>query len=201
MKNHETHKPEFEEWLYWAQVVGDRLSICVNVYSHPPYEDIFMPEKDRQHRNFQTIDLLKRIEAATDETDTPSDSLTELNHHAERVIDALAMLFAETLRHLPQLSRDMQRLLKSPWQSKFPSRLAENLFRGPLASEDEGIGSGLPEHGRLPGILQTLLKREEKGENRALRQEIMGKHALSPDLARRWTELNSRSLRSAGRIE
>jgi len=201
MMSHETHKPEFEEWLYWAQVLLDRLSICINVYSQPPYEDIFIPEKDRQQRNFQTIDLMKRIEALTDETDTPSDSLTELNHHAERVIDGLAMLFNEALQHLPQLSRDMQRLLKSPWQSKFPSRLAENLFRGSMGNDDEGLGSGLPEHGRLPKILLTILEREEKGDTRTLRQEIMGKHSLQDDLVRRWTDVNSRWLRSAGRIE
>jgi len=201
MKSHETHKPEFEEWLYWAQILVDRLGICVNVYSRPPYEDIFMPEKDRQLRNFQTIDLLKRIDALTDETDTPSDSLTELNHHAERVIDGLAMLFKEALQHLPQLSRDMQRLLKSPWQSKFPSRLAENLFRGSLGNDEEGLGTGLPEHGRLPKVLHSMLQREEKGEARTLRQELMGKHSLQDDLARRWTHMNSRSLRSAGRIE
>ena len=197
----ETQKPEFDEWLYWAQVVIDRLSICINIYSRPPHEDIFLPERDRQQRNFQTADLLKRLFAVTDGTDTPSDSLDELNHHAERMIDGLTLVFKETVQLLPLLSRDMQKMLRSPWDSKFPTRLAENLFRGSLSSDREGIGSGLPENGRLPEVLANLLKREETGAARVLRQDILGKHALQDDLARRWTVLQGSHLRHAGRIE
>lgn len=199
----DTQKPEFEEWLYWAEVVIDRLTICVNVYSRPPHEDIFMPEKDIHRRNTQAVDLLKRIHALTDGTDTPSDSLTELDHHAERVIDGLALLFRETLEHLPELSLDMQKLLKSPWHSKFPDRLAENLFRGPLGDEREGVGSGLPEHGRLPEVLHNLLMREQDGDSRMPRQDLASNRPHREDnrVSQQWTDRNSRMLRSAGRIE
>jgi len=197
----ETQKPDFDEWFYWAQIVIDRLSICIDTYSRPPHEDIFLPERDRQYRNFQAADLLKRLFAVTDESDTPSDSLDELNHHAERVIDGLVLLFRETLRLLPLLSRDMQKLLASPWDSKFPTRIAENLFRGSLSTDGEGIGSGLPENGRLPGVLTELLRREQTGEGRALRHEILGKHMLQDDFTRRWNVLQGSHLRQAGRIE
>src|ERR1700691_3289585 len=156
----EKKKPDFDEWLTWANVVVDRLTTCVHVYSKPPHEDIFMPEKERQQRNGQTVDLLRRIHALIDETDTPTDSLTELDHHAERVIDGLTLLFRETLAHLPELSIDMQKLLKSPWHSKWSSRLAEELFRGPGGNDLEGIGSGMPEHGRLPAVITNMLERE-----------------------------------------
>jgi len=194
-------KPQVEEWLHWAQIVIDRLSICVNVYSHPPHEDIFMPEKDRQQRNAQIVDLLRRIHALTDESEMPSDSLTELDHHGERVVDGLALLFKETLQQLPELSLDMQKLLKSPWHSKFSSRLAENLFRGPMGDEQQGIGSGIPEHGRLPEVLANLLEREQIGDGRAPRETHSGEPRREDDVARRWGERNSRMLRSAGRIE
>jgi len=197
----EIQKPDVDEWLHWANVVIDRLTICVNVYSHPPHEDIFMNEKDRQQRNSDTIDLLKRIHKLTDETDTPTDSLTELNHHGERVVDGLALLFKETLQKLPELSLDMQKLLKSPWHSKCSSRLAESLFRGPMGNEQEGIGSGLPEHGRLPEVLANLLEREQVGDGRAPREAQAGPHREDDDVAKRWGERNSRMLRSAGRIE
>lgn len=195
-------KPDFEEWLYWSNVVIDRLTTCVHVYSKPPHEDIFMPEKDRQHRNAQTINLLKRIHALIDETDTPSDSLDELDHHAERVIDGLALLFKETLEHLPELSMDMQKLLKSPWHSKCAGRLAEELFRGPGGNEMEGMGSGIPEHGRLPSVLANMLENEQVGDGRAARQELLGSSPSREDrTSGRWGEHNSRILRSAGRIE
>ena len=201
-KDNETPKPDFEEWLYWANVVVDRLTTCVHVYSKPPHEDIFMPEKDRQHRNGQTINLLKRIHALIDETETPSDSLEELDHHAERVIDGVALLFKETLDHLPELSIDMQKLLKSPWQNNCNGRIAEELFRGPAGNEREGIGSGMPEHGRLPEVLVTMLESEQTGDNRSPRQEAMGHAPMRRDkTSERWSERNSRMLRSAGRIE
>ena len=150
----------------------------------------------------QTINLLRRIHALIDETDTPSDSLDELDQHAERVIDGLTMLFKETLVHLPELSIDMQKLLKSPWHSKCSSRLAEELFRGPSGNEMEGIGSGMPEHGRLPAVLANMLENEQVGDGRAARQDGLDRSPSRADkTAERWTERNSRMLRSAGRIE
>jgi len=196
----DSQKPDFEEWLYWSNVVIDRLTTCVHTYSKPPHEDIFMPEKDRQQRNGQTVDLLRRIHSLTDETDTPSDSLDELDHHAERVIDGLVLLFKETLDHLPELSKDMQKLLKSHWHSNCTGRLADELFRGPAGNELEGIGSGMPEHGRLPSVLVNLIESEVTGDDRAPRQEGLG--PLRQDkTSERLTERNSRILRSAGRIE
>jgi hypothetical protein len=159
-----------------------------------------MPEKERQQRNGQTVELLRRIHALIDETDTLTDSLTDLDHHAERVINGLTLLFREMLAHLPELSVDMQKLLKSPWHSRCSSRLADELFRGPGGNELEGIGSGMPEHGRLPGVIANMLEREEAGDGRTARQEAAGP-SRADKTSERWSERNSRILRSAGRIE
>jgi hypothetical protein len=199
-------KPEYEEWLYWAQAVIDRLATAIQVYSKPPYESL-MPDKLRQERNAQLIDLLQRFEALTDGGASPSDSLAELDHHGERVIDGLAILFAETLQKLPELSGDMQKLLKSNWRDKCNGRLANELFRGPMGNEAEGIGSGHPRDKRLPEVLQNLLAREETGTSRQPRALLEGKAheghepRRDDDVARRWGERNSRILRSAGRVE
>ncbi len=194
-------KPETEEWQNWAEIVIDRLTICTNIYSHPPHEDIFMPEKDRQTRKNQVVDLLRRIHTLTDESDPPSDSLTELDHHSERMIDGLALLFKETLQQLPETSVDMQKLLKSSWHSKFSSRIAENLFRGPMGDENQGIGSGMPEHGRLPEVLANLLEREQIGGGRSQHPAQDSVPHREDDATRRRSDRNSRILRSAGRIE
>jgi hypothetical protein len=198
----DAQKPEFEEWLYWSKVAIDRLSTCVDVYSKPPHEDIFASEKDRLHRqrrNGETISLLMRFHALLDQTETPSDSLTELDHHAERVIDGLALLYREALQQLPEISKDMQKLLKTPWHTKSGDRIIDELFFGPMGNEPEGLGSGLPEDGRLPGVLARMLESEQSGDNRAPRHEVLGTPQRAGHSSRH-TERTSNILRSAGRM-
>jgi hypothetical protein len=202
MIQQDLHKPEFEEWLHWSQVLIDRLCVTLNIYSRPPHEDIFMPERERQERNFQTSDLLKRIYALTDETETPTDSLEELDLHAERVVDGFGVLYREALDLMPQISIDMQRLLKSPWHSKFPNRIADNLFRGVMGDERHGIGSGYPEHGRLPSVLFFLMHREKNGGERLPRHEAFDHEpSRNDDITRRWADRNTRALRTAGSMD
>ena len=211
MADPETQKPSHEEWQRWAQVVLDRLTTCVHVFSRPPFEDVFMPEKERQEKNAKTVDLLRRIHALIDDAETPTDSLADVAHHDERVIAGLAVLMQETLERLPALSADMQKLLKSPWHDRCNGRLASELFRGPMGNEVEGIGSGHPEHGRLPEVLRTLLEREQTGEGRQPRaalhrhvgggaSETGGGPQRQTEVKRRWADKNSR-LRSAGQVE
>lgn len=207
-------KPSREEWVRWAGVVIDRLTTCVRVYSHPPFEDVFMADRERQDKNAKTLSLLKRIHTMTDEAETPTGSLKELADHDERVVAGLSVLLRETLSRLPALSSDMQFLLKSPWFDKCNGRLASELFRGPMGNEPEGIGSGYPEHGRLPEVLESLLEREETGDYRRPR-EALHRHAQAgdsvdsyagpqrsdDDTLRRWTDKNSQYMRSAGRVD
>jgi hypothetical protein len=185
--------------------VVDRLTTCVHVYSKPPYNDVFMPEKDRQEKNARTLDLLRRVFALTDESETPSDSLSDVAHHDERTIMGLAVLFHETLERLPELSADMQKLLKSPWYDNCNGRMASELFRGPMDNEAEGIGSGFPEHRRLPMALKNLLERESMGDKRHPRQTL---HRPSEEpqragnetvMMRRRDDAKNRFLRAGGR--
>jgi hypothetical protein len=194
-------KPGRDEWMKWAQVVIDRLTTCVHTYSKPPHEDVFMPEKERQEKNGKTLDLLRRVHALTDEVDTPTDSLTELEHHDERVMSGLRGLLEETKGRLPELSRDMQKLLKSPWFENCNGRVAEELFRGAEGNLAEGLGSGYPEHGRLAASLEDLLDRERTGDGRHPREELRGPNPQmrwQEDLQRRWGRHN---LHSAGRVD
>ncbi len=178
MDNHKVqkklyHKPAHEEWMRWAEVVIDRLTTCVHVYSKPPHDGDFMPEAERQAKNAKTLDLLRRIHGLTDDASTPSDSFEDVENHNERVIAGLRVLMQETLERLPDLSTDMQKLLKSPWFDKCNGRLANELFRGPMGNEEEGIGSGQPEHGRLPEALTDLLEEEEMGDIRSSREVVV----------------------------
>lgn len=203
MHSRQIHKPSHEEWLAWGHVVIDRLTTGAHVYSKPPHEDVFIPDQERQNKVASTVDLLRRIHALTDEADTPTESLAEVAYHDERVIAGLEVLMRETLSRLPELSTDMQKLLKSPWHSHCVGRLADELFRGPGGKEQEGIGSGHPEHGRLPEVLKNLLEREQIGDIRRPREELHRDHEpqRSDETQRRWADKNSRFLRSAGRVE
>jgi len=209
MEDVDTQKPSHEDWLHWAQVVIDRLTTCVHTYSKPPYDDVFMAEKERQTKNARTVDLLRRIHTLTDDAVTPTDSLADVAYHDERVIAGLTVLLQETLAYLPELSADMQKLLKSPWFDKCNGRLASELFRGSMGNLPEGIGSGYPEQGRLPETLQNLLSRERMGDSRKPRQALhrhTEQDGTEPQRTasndkRRWADRNSSSLRSAGRVD
>lgn len=209
LSTEQTYKPSHDEWLHCAQVVIDRLSTCVHIYSHPPYDDAFIADKERQDKNSQTLNLLRRVYSLVDGTGTPTDSLADVAHHDERVIAGLNVLMNEVLSRLPEISADMQHLLKSPWFDKCNGRLASELFRGPMGNEPEGIGSGHVEHGRLPEVIHNLLEREQVGVRRQPRQAL---HRASNDrrpvrasgdieTLRRWTDVNSQQLRIAGRVE
>ena len=209
----ETQKPSHEEWLRWAQVVIDRLTTCVHVYSKPPHIDVFITEKERQDKNARALQLLRSIHTLTDEADTPTDSMADVAHHDERVIAGLGMLLREARAALPELSTDMQKLLKSPWFDNCNGRLANELFRGPMNHEPEGIGSGHSEHGRLPVSLENLFEREQSGDARQPREALHrhkegrresdnpGPKRTTADSKRRWADRNSSSLRSAGRVD
>jgi hypothetical protein len=198
-------KPSYDEWMYWSQVIIDRLTTVVHVYNKPPYPDVFMPGNERQFKVSQTVDLLRKLHTMTDENDLhmPQDGVAETDRESH-VIAALQPVFNNVLRRMPAWSGDMQILLKSPWYDNCAGKAASDLFRGPDDRLAEGIGSGMPEHGRLPEILRHLLEREQMGDTRSPIEE----HPPSTyrilrrdELARSWSRRNSDFLRTAGRVD
>jgi hypothetical protein len=191
--------------MYWTQVVIDRLTTVLQVYKNPPKADVFMPEKEIQSKIAQTADVLRDLHSVTDDSELrathPSETLLETE---ERVIDSILPLFRDVLRRLPNWSNDMQKLLKSPWFENCAGRLANDIFCGPDGRLVEGIGSGQPIHGRLPGQLEDMLERESMGDDRAPREALPPKvvrHMGRTELAKRWGQRNSSYLRSAGRMD
>lgn len=203
----DTQKPSYSEWMEWAQVIVDRLTTCVHTYSRPPYDDVLMLEKDRQSKNDAALNLLRRVHALIDDSETPTESLGDVARHDERVVDGLALLFSETLGVLPALSADMQSLWKSEWYDKCNGRIASELFRGPMGDLDKGIGSGYPEQGRLPAIIAQMLERERIGDVRVPRSDLHRHDSPAPhaaeddpsprradiDVRRRWADRNRRT--------
>ena len=168
----DTQKPSHSEWMEWAQIVLDRLTTCVHVYSKPPYADVFMLEAERQKKNGTALSLLRRIHDMVTDSETPTESLADVYHHDERAIAGLTVLMRETLDLLPVISADMQKLLKSEWYDRCNGRIASELFRGPMGDLQRGIGSGYAEQGRLPEVLAQLLERERIGDRRHPRKDL-----------------------------
>ena len=196
-------KPKVEEWQHWAGIVMERYTTMAHVYDKPPHEDIFMPEKNLHARKTKIIELLHRMHALIDETAMPSDSVPNAHDHDERTIAGLSVIFQEVLEQLPAYSTDMQKLMKSRWDNHCNGRIASELFRG-RENENEGIGTGSPEHGRLPAVLLALIDREQAGDSRKPREELLqqGEPRRQNDESRRnWSERNSSYMRSAGRME
>ncbi len=198
-------KPSYDEWMYWTQVIVDRLTTVAYIYGNPPHPDVFMPERERQTKLGLTVDVLRHLHEQTDQNDlhTPQDNLAAAESES-RFITALQPLYVDVLRRLPTWSDDMQKLLKSPWFDNCAGKLANILFRGPDGRETEGIGSGYAENGRLPEMIEQLLDREAVGDLRAPRVEkpkFAEKNMHREDLAKLWGKKNSSFLRSAGRMD
>jgi hypothetical protein len=193
-------KPSVEELAQAAGVLAERLTECVHVYKHNV--DVFMSEAERQRKTDQTISVLQRLHSLLDQAEMPAEFISNIEENDEKLAGGFEVMFRETLKILSGLSVDMQKLLKSSWMKSFPSKIAEVLFFGE-GDERKGIGSGNPEHGRLPGVLAELLEREEVGETRFSREDYLSDEPRRHDKEgrQRWIEQNSGYLRTAGKVE
>lgn len=191
--------------MYWTQVIVDRLTTVTHVYGNPPHPDVFMAEKERQTKLSETVSVLRCLHSVTDENELrmPLDN-AGAQAHEEQLIEDLQPLYADLLDRLPGWSDDMQKLLKSPWFDQCAGKVAQILFCGPYGNQNEGIGSGHAEHGRLPSVIESLLEHEASGEERTPREE-KPRHAAKPmrreELARLWAKRNGAFLRTAGRMD
>ncbi|MGE0109348.1 MAG: hypothetical protein AB7S81_06270 [Bdellovibrionales bacterium] len=204
--NENYQKPSYDEWMYWTQVILDRLTTVARVYANPPHPDVFIPIREKQEKTAAITDFIGRLHSLTDESESSMPQGEDAEAYTVQMADSLDALFRELLAKLPAISEDMQNLLKSPWFDNCAGKVANSIFRGTTSPQEEsleGIGSGMVEHGRLPAKMEELLDREATGETRAPRMEKP--RYASPvmkrdELARLWGERNSAYLRSAGRI-
>jgi hypothetical protein len=165
-------KPSVEEWLHWAEIVVARLTDCVHAYKKLPPIDGYISEAERQQKADAAIKFLHRIHALVDRSETPTDSVADVHAHDEQIIQGLVLVFDEVIHALPILSGDMQKLLKSPWMGKYASAQAQTLFHGD-DTEEHGLGSGHPEHGRMPAALVSMLEREQLADHRHPRKALL----------------------------
>lgn len=199
----EKPKASFDVWLRWADVLATRLETARQVYTEHGVAEGATRAAGIVSRLRFVLDgaLAKHLSFQ------PYAALNQLTHgqdkFTEMQIQALASVFRLMLENFPALSKDMQKLLNSRWEGSCNGRVASDLFRGPVGTLNEGIGSGYPRDGRLPGVLEQLLQLEESGSARSARQTTLSAEEQQrwQETARRWASMNSNHLRSAGRLD
>jgi hypothetical protein len=200
----QTTKASFEEWTRVTGALVKRLQSAAAIY-----------KQNRLDGKASDIEVfLVKMRQSSGQPVGTSEQVTpyvvlhanelDANKFDELRITALAGLFKEVLGQLPDVSNDMQQLLQSGWTGECNGRIASDLFKGPLGTHNEGIGSGFVTDGQLPWVIDNLLDREATGSDRPQRTKVAGSEELQQraDMARRWAQTSTlRSRNTSGAIE
>lgn len=183
-------KAPFNDWWYWSECLVKRLRVLGDLYRENGEAERADQASDWAKKlkdNCMTPVAAARKGLKTDEQKAEVKKLEE-----EAIFNA-AMLFRDMLVNLPFMSSAIQDFLGVTWQEcKYEDDKAEEeidedtglplrkkkkkgggdtrvieLFWGPKARQDEGIRSGKPEDGGLPGILANMLAAEKTTSSRA----------------------------------
>lgn len=196
-------KASFDVWLRWADVLAARLGTVRQVYADHAMAEAAVKTGGYLSRLRFVLDGALAQHLAHQRYAALNQSLAGQDRFVDMQIQALASVFRAVLADFPTLSGDMQTLLHSRWEGNCNGRLASDLFRGPMGTLNEGIGSGYPRDKQLPGVLDQLLQVEATGSSRMPRQTTLSPEEQQrwQETSRRWAMMNSRHLRSAGRVD
>ncbi len=190
MAQNYSQKAPFNDWWYWSECLVKRLRTLGDLYkdnNEPERGDQAMEWAKRLKDNCLTPVIAARKGLKTDE------QKAEVKKLEEEAIFAAAEMFRDLLVNLPFMSSAIQDFLYIDWQdckwddegekeeidedTGLPIRKKKKkrsgdqrvteLFWGPKARQDEGIRSGKPEDGGLPGILMNLLMAEKTTSSRS----------------------------------
>ncbi|NTU76414.1 MAG: hypothetical protein HGA90_01120 [Alphaproteobacteria bacterium] len=185
-----SQRAPFNDWWYWSECLVKRFRTVADIYKENgeierSEQAIGWAKKIKD--NCMVPVMAARKGMKTDEEKEKVRLLEE-----ESILSA-ANMFRELMVNLPFISSAIQDFLYVDWQeckwedpddnkeeiddiTGLPikkkkkkggdSRVTE-LFWGPKARQDEGIRSGKPEDGGLPGILFNLLVAEKASSNRS----------------------------------
>jgi hypothetical protein len=183
-------KAPFNDWWYWSECLVKRLRTLGDLYKEngeAERGDIANDWAKKLKENCQVPVVAARKGMKTDE------QKAELKHLEEDAIFKAVEMFRELLVNLPFMSSAIQEFLGVNWQDckyEEPNQEEEidedtglpirkkkkkgsgdlrvtELFWGPKARQDEGIRTGVPADGGLPGILANLLTAEKTTSSRS----------------------------------
>ncbi len=185
-----SQKAPFNDWWYWSECLVKRLRTIGELYRENG-------EAERGETAVSWMKKLKEncmvpVVAARKGMKT-DEQKAEIRKLEEEAIFNSAHMFRELLVNLPFMSSAVQDFLGLDWRDcawPDPNEVEEideltglpikkkkkkgsgdqrvsELFWGPKARQDEGIRSGKPEDGGLPGILNNLLLAEKTTSSRS----------------------------------
>jgi hypothetical protein len=154
-------KSTYDVWQKWAKVLVRQLDQVADVYEY--HEET--GEAERLNAYLDNLRLfVDPLAHAQELARRDYDVQGGVNKLYLLSLTMLQGLFREALGMMQEISEDMQRILKSPCNGNCNGRTASDIFKGPHSTQNEGIGSGIPdERGGLPWILQDLLEQAEVG--------------------------------------
>jgi hypothetical protein len=182
-------KAPFNDWWYWSECLVKRLRTMGDLYKEngeAERADTAIDWAKRLKDNCMTPVVAARKGLKTDE------QKAEVKKLEDDAIFNAAIMFRELLVNLPFMSSALQDFLGINWQDckweeekkeeevdpdtglpirkkkkkgSGDARITE-LFWGPKARQDEGIRTGAPADGGLPGILNNLLMAEKTASSR-----------------------------------
>lgn len=185
-----SQRAPFNDWWYWSECLVKRLRTMSELYreNHEAERAQISSEWSKKLKDNVMVPVMAaRKGMKTDE------EKAELKKLEEKSIMEAAAMFRELLLNLPFMCEAIQDFLGVKWQEckweeegeeeideytglpvkkkkkkqgSGDQRITE-LFWGPKARQDEGIRSGKPEDGGLPGILMNLLAAEKSSSSRA----------------------------------
>lgn len=185
-----SQKAPFNDWWYWSECLIKRLHTLGDLYNDDG--EIERSEQAKDWAKRLKDNCLKPVMAARKGMKT-DEQKAELKVLEEEAIFNAVQMFRDLLVNLPFMSSAIQDFLAIDWQdckwddpdeqeeidedtglpvrkkkkkSSGDQRITE-LFWGPKARQDEGIRSGKPEDGGLPGILANLLMAEKTTSSRS----------------------------------
>ncbi len=168
-------KPAFAEWWQQCRVLDRRLTSIGIIYLRHGHQGKAQRIMGFKQELEQTLAQFSKVDAAPLNSMMGTQALVALGtdaaqmHPDELAIFMARQLCAEALRVLPFIADDMMALLQSDWK-ECTGREALDLFKGPLGTNAEGIGSGWPQDGQWPSVIYALLAREKNGSDRPPRR-------------------------------
>ena len=167
MSNYRQKAP-FNDWWYWSDVLAKRYQTVSEIYR----------ENDEAQRANETAGVAKMLHdnfigparIGQKGTKTPEERAALAKIEEEAIFKGIQM-WKDCLTALPFISTHMQEFLGCKWEEigwdKGGEPRAVMLFWGPKGRTDEGIRSGYPKDGGLPGILMNYILAERSSSSRS----------------------------------
>ena len=187
-------KAPFNDWWYWSDVLAKRLRTAADIYRENDEKERSQ-EIAATAKKLYDLFIGPARKGQKGGPKEPAEK-EALKKEEEAAIFEATNIWRDTLQNLPFISQALEGFLDLQWRDIDPNEKPEDkdkdkdkgkagdgkggaakpkkidtraveLFWGPKGRYDEGIRSGVPKDGGLPGILMNYLHAEKSNSNRS----------------------------------